>query len=175
MTNEQFTADHALGLAAELLASVLGAGDAEALREAWFVASARADVALTPYCAEVLAGLRARGVRIGIVCDVGLTPSAMLRGFLEHHGVLWYFDHWSFSDEVGVYKPAAAIFEHALAGLAARPDEALHIGDIRRTDVAGARAAGMRAVRYRGVADDTDTSIDDADVVVDDLRALLDW
>ena len=58
-----------------------------------------------------------RGVRLGIICDVGLTPSTVLRGWLDDHGVLELFDHWSFSDEVGWYKPAPQIFEHALAGL----------------------------------------------------------
>jgi putative hydrolase of the HAD superfamily len=169
----QFTMDHALEAAGELLAEVLGPGDLDALRRAWIDASDRADVSLTPHCATVLAELRRRGIRIGIVCDVGLTPSVLLRGFLEHHGVLAYFDHWSFSDEVGVYKPDEAIFRHALAGLGAAPHEALHIGDIRRTDIAGARAAGMHVVRYRGIADDDDDAVADAPTVLDDLRDLV--
>ena len=174
MTNVQFTADHALDVATVLLDSVLGAGDADALRDAWLHASRRADVTLTPHCTTVLETLAARGVRLGIICDVGLTPSVLLREFLAAHGVLAHFSHWSFSDEVGVYKPHREIFEHALAGLGARADEALHIGDIRRTDIAGARGAGMRAVRYCGVADDDDPSIEDAPLVFDDLRMLLD-
>lgn len=174
MTGVQFTAEHALDAATVLLDSVLGEGDADALRDAWFDASRRADVELTPHCELVVETLAARGVRLGIICDVGLTPSVLLRGFLERHGVLRHFDHWSFSDEVGVYKPRREIFEHALAGLGASPHEALHIGDIRRTDVAGARGVGMRAVRYRGVADDDDPAIEDAPLVFDDLRLLLD-
>ena len=173
ITNVQFTAEHAIDAATVLLDSVLGEGDADALRDAWFDASRRADVQLTPHCETVVATLAARGVRLGIVCDVGLTPSVLLRGFLESHGVLQHFSHWSFSDEVGVYKPRREIFDHALAGLGSSAAEALHIGDIRRTDVAGARAAGMRAVRYRGVADDDDPTIEDAPLVIDDLRLLL--
>ena len=66
--------------------------------------------------------------------------------------LLGYFDHWSFSDEVGWYKPAPEIFRHALDGLGGvAPERAAHVGDLRRTDVAGARAMGMTAVRYRGV------------------------
>lgn len=170
--NVQFTAEHALVAAGELLREVLRPGDLDALGDAWMGASAAADVTLTPHCATVLAELAGRGVRIGIVCDVGLTPSVLLRRYLAHHDVLHHFTHWSFSDDVGVYKPHGAIFEHALAGLGAAPAEALHIGDIRRTDVAGARAAGMQAVRYRGVADDDDPTVADADVVLDDLRGL---
>jgi FMN phosphatase YigB (HAD superfamily) len=174
MSGVQFTADHALDVAAELLREVLAPGDAAALSDAWMSASAGSDVVLTPHCAAVLAALRARGMRMGIICDVGLTPSVLLRQFLADHDVLDYFDHWSFSDEVGVYKPDAAIFEHALEGLGATAQEAVHVGDIRRTDIVGAVGAGMGAVRYRGVADDTDASLPDAQVVVDDLRALVD-
>ena len=105
--------------------------------------------------AETLAELRDRGVRLGIICDVGLTPSPVLRGWLDDHGVLELFDHWSFSDEVGWYKPAPQIFEHALAGLGGiAPGRAAHVGDLRRTDVGGAQAMGMMAVRYRGAYDD---------------------
>ena len=171
--NVQFTAEHALAAAGELLREVLQPGDLDALRDAWMAASAAADVTLTPHCAAVLAELAGRGVRIGIVCDVGLTPSVLLRGYLAHHEVLHHFAHWSFSDDVGVYKPHAAIFEHALAGLGTTPAATLHIGDIRRTDVAGARAAGLQAVRYRGVADDDDPTVADAAVVLDDLRDLV--
>ena len=115
---------------------------------------------LTPHIAETLAALKDAGLRLCIICDVGLTPSTALRRWLDAHGVLQYFDHWSFSDEVGVFKPAPEIFRHALDGLSAaagraiEPARATHVGDLRRTDIAGAQAAGMTAVRYTGVADD---------------------
>ncbi|CAN5865364.1 hypothetical protein BH24ACT3_BH24ACT3_07580 [soil metagenome] len=110
---------------------------------------------LTPNVAATLRRLQGAGVRIGIICDVGLTPSPVLRRFLADHSVLDAFDHWSFSDEVGCYKPSPDIFDHALAGLGVDdPATAAHVGDLRRTDVAGARAAGMVAVRYRGIFDD---------------------
>lgn len=110
---------------------------------------------LTHNVEGALRALQQRGVRIGIICDVGLTPSTVLRGHLERHGVLDAFDHWSFSDEVGVYKPDPRIFDHALTGLGdIEPGAAAHVGDLRRTDVAGARAFGMTAVRYAGSNDD---------------------
>lgn len=173
MRNEQFTTDHALAHAVGLLESVLGPGDAEALTAAFYEASARADIALTPHCAEVLAELDRRGTRIGIICDVGLTPSPMLRRVLERNEILQHFDHWSFSDEVGVYKPSSAIFAHALGGLRSLAEDAAHIGDIRRTDVAGARGVGMTSIRYCAVADDADDDYPEADHVTDDLRFLL--
>ena len=48
----------------------------------------------------------------------------------------------------------------------------VHVGDLRRTDVAGARAMGMETVRFRGVFDDPGPG-DEADYVMDDLRELL--
>jgi putative hydrolase of the HAD superfamily len=127
---------------AELVASFAGVG-------------ADAELHLTPGVEECLRALRAAGLRLGIVCDVGFTPGVMLRGFLERQALLELFDGWAFSDEVGVYKPAAEIFEHALRAVGGvEPERAAHVGDLRRTDIAGARALGMTAVRYTGIFDD---------------------
>ncbi len=102
-----------------------------------------------------LRALKAAGLKIGIVCDVGFTPSSHLRDHLERRGLLQYFDGWSFSDDVGFYKPAREIFDHALASVGnPAPEAVAHIGDLRRTDVAGALAMGMTAIRYAGVFDD---------------------
>ena len=113
-----------------------------------------ADIRLTPNVADAITTLKDAGLKIGIVCDVGFTPSTMLRTYLDGHGLLKQFDHWSFSDEVGVYKPDPVIFKHALNGLGVEPEVTAHIGDLRRTDVAGAIAMGMTAIRYTGVFDD---------------------
>ena len=123
---------------------------------------------VAPGIAETLAELRAAEVRVGIICDTGFAPGATLRRYLDHHDLLRYFDHWSFSDEVGVFKPDAAIFSHAAAGLGlSDPSTIAHVGDLRRTDVGGARRAGWTAVRYRGLHDDVDESSPDAEHVID--------
>ncbi len=131
---------------------------------------------LTANITACLAQLHAAGIRVGIICDVGLTPSPVLRRYLEQQDVLDYFHHWSFSDEVGVFKPDPRIFAHALEGLGApKPEHAAHVGDLRRTDVAGARAYGMVSVRYTGVADDPlldGAPVVEADLVVADHAAL---
>lgn len=154
--NEQFTGPEA----SELMLERLGLDPEPAVRRR--VADGFMGVddewlpALTDNIEATLRTLRGHDVRIGIICDVGLSPSFVLRSHLERHGVLELFDYWSFSDEVGVYKPDGRIFAHALAGLGeVDPGRAAHVGDLRRTDVAGALAFGMTAVRYTGSNDDT--------------------
>jgi HAD superfamily hydrolase (TIGR01549 family) len=122
--------------------------------------------------ADTLAALSERGIRLGIICDVGFTPSPALLAHLERQGLVKYFDHWSFSDEVGAYKPDPKMFAHALDGLGG-PDPArcVHVGDRKRTDVAGARAAGMRAVRITTAYNDPDEGPDD--IVISSYDELL--
>ncbi len=148
--------------------------------ESFVSGAAGQELALTGNIEETLVALKERGLRLGIICDVGLTPSNVLRDYLAAHGVLDLFDHWSFSDEVGCYKPARAIFDHALAGLGGiDPARAAHVGDLRRTDIAGARAMGMTAVRYRGANDDpagvdpAGESLPEGHHVIDDHTQLL--
>lgn len=115
---------------------------------------------------DALEGLKSAGLRVGIICDVGLTPSRRLRTYLDHHGLLRHFDHWSFSDDVGCYKPDGRIFAHAANGLGLSDVPMAHIGDLRRTDIAGAQEAGWLALRYSGFFDDTNDVHAEADVVI---------
>jgi len=177
--NRQFTgADAAHAICDALERSFSESPDVAALRaqlcEAFAGQSEGAELDLVDGVAETLAALSARGVRLGIICDVGFTGSPVLLAHLERYGILKFFDHWSFSDEVGFYKPAPEIFEHALAGLGA-PDPALcvHIGDRRRTDVAGARAAGMRTIRVTAVYEDPDEDSPEGDTVISSYEEIL--
>lgn len=162
---------------AELLVARLGLEEAaaELVAEAFLSAGRDADLELSPHVAATLATLDGRGVRIGIVCDVGFTGGELLRAFLEREGVLRHFDGWAFSDEVGHYKPAAPIFEAALASLGAAPTEAMHVGDLRRTDIAGAAALGMRTAPYRALHDDPGAAGEpEAEFVLDSHAELPD-
>jgi FMN phosphatase YigB (HAD superfamily) len=126
-----------------------------------------ATITLAPGIGNCLETLASAGVRIGIICDVGMTPSTTLRGYLDHHGLLQHFSHWSFSDEVGCYKPDQRIFAHAASGLGQPdPSRTAHVGDLRRTDVAGAQGVGWTAVRYHGLSDDPRDVGPEGDVVV---------
>ncbi len=153
--NEQFQAAQAAEHIIEQLGFEVPPDVRDALVDAFGRAGEHAELVLAEGIRECLVALREAGVKLGIICDVGFTASAILRDHLIRHGLLPLFDHWSFSDEVGVYKPAPEIFEHALEGLGGPvPERVAHVGDMRRTDVAGALAMGMVAVRYTGISDD---------------------
>jgi putative hydrolase of the HAD superfamily len=80
----------------------------------------------------------------------------VVRELLARVGLLEHLEAQVFSDELRVPKPHVRAFESALSALQMPAEGALHVGDLRRSDVAGARAAGMRTVRFRGRYDDSD-------------------
>lgn len=121
---------------------------------------------------ETLAALHDANIGIGLVCDTGFTPGRVVRDLLEEHGLLGYLDAVCFSDEVGVPKPGNEIFAKALAELGVRPPEAVHVGDLKRTDIAGAHDVGMHAVRFRGIHNDK-TDAPEAETVIDRHEQLL--
>ncbi|MDQ2630435.1 MAG: HAD family hydrolase [Actinomycetota bacterium] len=163
--------------AAETLVRALGIEGAarEMVAEAFLGAGREVELEFAPAIESCLEGLGERGIRLGIVCDVGFSGGELLRELLAAEGLLERFSGWGFSDEVGHYKPAPQIFEAALEALGAQPEEAMHVGDLRRTDVAGATALGMRTVRYRGMNDEGDGEPGpEAELVIDDHLELLD-
>jgi putative hydrolase of the HAD superfamily len=91
--------------------------------------------------------LRERGCALAVVSNTMRTPGAMLRALLARQGLLRLFDHVTFSDEVGVRKPAPEIFSLTLRALGREAGAAVHVGDDALLDVAGARTAGMRAIQ----------------------------
>lgn len=105
---------------------------------------------LVPEAQTVLAELSAR-YRLAIISDTGLTPGRVLCQLLERDGLIGYFTHLTFSDEVGYSKPHPEAFLTTLAALGVEPHQAVHVGDLLRTDIAGAQKVGMRAVQYIGI------------------------
>lgn len=161
--------------AAHVAGAIEGLGDdgRERLSEAYLNAGEAAELQLTPNAPETVEALAAAGVQLGIVCDVGLTGSPHLRAFLDRSGILRHFLGWAFSDEVGHFKPSPEIFAHMLSQFElSEGDPVWHVGDLRRTDVAGSRAAGLVPVRYRGMDDDQSDAAE-ADLVIDDLADLV--
>jgi putative hydrolase of the HAD superfamily len=95
--------------------------------------------------------LAERGLRLGIVSNAdGTIEEQLRRGRICQVGeglgvpVLAIID----SHIVGVQKPAAEIFSHALEPLGVEPARALYVGDTVRYDVRGARAAGLWPVHF---------------------------
>jgi putative hydrolase of the HAD superfamily len=95
-----------------------------------------------PEVPGVLADLRSRGLRLGVVSNW----DHRLPGLLADLGLARSLSSITYSARAGVEKPDARIFRQALAELGADPAAALHVGDGRLEDVEGAVAAGMRAL-----------------------------
>ena len=108
---------------------------------------------------------------LGIISDSALTPGSFARQLMARDGILQCFRAFTFSDETAYTKPQVVQFHSTLTKLHAEPAESVHIGDIFRTDIVGAKNAGMKAIRFsgfnKGEGDDTLS-----DAVVDDYREL---
>jgi putative hydrolase of the HAD superfamily len=88
--------------------------------------------------------LQRAGVRTGILSNLG---DAMEVGLHVRLPWLSGFHHKTFSHRLGIAKPDAAIYEHAIEGMSVAPAEILFIDD-REENVVAARAAGMTAIQY---------------------------
>ena len=95
--------------------------------------------------APALRELRARGLMLYVVSNWDCS----LREALASAGLLELVDGAISSAEAGAAKPDPAPFRAALAAAGCEPEEAVHVGDSEENDVAGARAAGVRAVLVR--------------------------
>jgi putative hydrolase of the HAD superfamily len=103
------------------------------------------ELSLDPEALPLLARLRALGLRLGLVTD-GL--AAVQRRKIAALGLDAWFEAIVCTDELGPdqAKPSPRPFLAALARLGVAPQEAYHVGNDPTRDVAGAQAAGLRAV-----------------------------
>ncbi|MGH7666476.1 MAG: HAD family hydrolase [Candidatus Dormibacteria bacterium] len=131
-----------LGAAVDVeLSAAVGA----ALQRAWVAGMKVVEPART-----VLAGLRARGLRLGL-CSNAPYPPTLMREQLERLEVAQYFDATVFSSEIGWRKPDPRIFRELLSRLGLSAAEVWFVGDEWEADIEGAEAAGMRAILAPGV------------------------
>jgi putative hydrolase of the HAD superfamily len=88
-----------------------------------------------------LDALASRGINLAVVSnwDERLVP------LLEALGLRKYFETIIVSRDIGFAKPSPVIYEHASRKLGLAPEFILHVGDSRREDLEGARAAGFAA------------------------------
>jgi putative hydrolase of the HAD superfamily len=95
-----------------------------------------------PDAAPALRELRARGLRLVVASNWDCS----LPEVLERAGLAELVDGVVSSAMVGAAKPEPALFEAALELAGCEPSAALHVGDSRSKDVAGATRAGVSAV-----------------------------
>ncbi len=107
---------------------------------------------LQPFVENILPELSQK-YQLAIISDSGFSPGKIMRKLMQNKGIDKYFSTYSFSDETGFAKPHKIAFMAALDALNCTPDNALHIGDIERTDILGAKSIGMKAIRYDGDPD----------------------
>ena len=89
----------------------------------------------------VLRSLRAAGLRIALISNVGIEVAPIL----DRTGLAEFLDAVVLSCHVGAVKPDPVIFERALADLRVEPRHALMVGDSQVAD-AGAVGCGVRTL-----------------------------
>ena len=113
-------------------------------QEAWWH-GARVD----PEAIPLLDSLRDRGIRVGLCSNAPYRVESLHEqlAFLGPGRATWMRSPSQL--EVGWRKPSPRIFEAALRALGTGADRTVMVGDSEAADIAGAHAAGMRAVLIR--------------------------
>ncbi|HYC88450.1 MAG TPA: HAD family hydrolase [Thermoanaerobaculia bacterium] len=132
----------------ELQLDVRDEGMLEALEDAYAGAALEILPRVVDGAPELLAELKARGLRVGLISNTGRTPGSVLRAILEALQLAPHLDVMVFSNEHGQCKPQASIFEELRRGLGVAYDEMMFVGDNLYVDVHGAQRLGMRAVHF---------------------------
>lgn len=98
---------------------------------------------LDPEAVCVINALKSAGLRVGCISN---TEDGRLKDLMEMMKISEHFDLLVDSYVVGLRKPDAAIFHHALEQLSIAPHETVYVGDSYGHDVLGATAAGLRTI-----------------------------
>jgi putative hydrolase of the HAD superfamily len=101
-----------------------------------------------PGARSLLVALRSLGWVTAIVSNF----DRRLPGILEGLGLAELLDAIVLCSDVGAAKPEPAIFRHALQRLGVPAASAIFVGDDEESDIAGARAAGIRAIHLKSPA-----------------------
>jgi putative hydrolase of the HAD superfamily len=130
-----------------------------------------------PDAVALLRSLHQAHVRAGVV-SAGLRVKQAEK--LVRLGVLPWLDPAAifFSDQMGVSKPNPKIYAKACEALKVAPARTLYVGDRPATDVAPARAVGLKTVHFRGAHGrysdkPADPPADHEVEVLTDLRPIL--
>ena len=91
---------------------------------------------------ESLERLKGQGYSLGVISNLRRDMDQLCGNL----GMAPYLDFCLTSAEIGVEKPDPAIFVPHWTGPGVMPSEALHVGDQPRSDMVGARGAGLHAI-----------------------------
>ncbi len=101
---------------------------------------------LIPGAAELVKRLKELDYPLALVAD---GPVGSFQNLLAQHDLRHYFDAFAISEEVGVVKPDARMFHHALAQLGIAPADygrVIMVGNNLERDIKGANALGIVSV-----------------------------
>ena len=123
-----------------------------------------------PFARGVVAEL-ARDYRLGLVSNNAM-PGSHYAAVLRRAGILQHLGCAVWSANFGRRKPDPALVNHLLACLDVSPHQAILVGDKLRTDIAAAKAAGLRSVYIRRRGAPQASGSLRPDFTIGDLRAL---
>lgn len=138
---------------------------------------------LRPRVKEMLEGLRAMGMKLGIISNT----AALYQVFdiLREYGIRDYFQDVTLSSVTGLRKPAPDIFYVALHQIQSKPEECVYVGDTVSRDIIGSKRAGfnkaiqigsqLTKMKDRGIVREfePDYQVDDIYEVYPIVRTLL--
>jgi putative hydrolase of the HAD superfamily len=116
--------------------------DDEALARYWIFIK-HYEALTQPYADAAAALKQLSGKRLGIISN-GAREQQI--GKLERAGLLHHFSVMVFSEDVGLGKPAPAIFLEACRRAGDGPADCIHIGDDITCDINGSQAAGITPI-----------------------------
>lgn len=95
---------------------------------------------LFPHCREILDYLTSKGYPMHLITN-GFEVTQHQK--LKNSGIASYFQSVITSEQAGIMKPHAAIFEYAMGKAATTADRSIMIGDTLDVDILGAQQIGM--------------------------------
>ena len=101
-------------------------------------------IKLFPHAREALDGIRAAGLKMGLLSD--FPPETKLKNL----GLSACWDAVLCSERTGAIKPALRPFEELAQALRCPPGQILYVGNSRPYDIDGARRAGMKTALFTG-------------------------
>ncbi|MEP6871274.1 MAG: HAD family hydrolase, partial [Anaerolineaceae bacterium] len=161
--------DAIIGSAFTWLGWTVGTDDVDSCSRLFF-REATAHLTVYDDARALLSSLKFRGYRVGVITNA-IFPGHLFQPLVNELGLSGYVDAFVSSADLGVAKPNPGIFLHTMKAIGCEAHETLFVGDRLETDIAGARAAGMRAVLIRRGARPRDAS---GYLVIEHLSALND-